>query len=126
MKLNLKTLFAKASTVASFGLMRIQDYDYDYSGTSSSNLDEGTAAAIGIATIAIICVASLIGIAMLAFNVWMLVDAANRESENKSLWIGLLIAGLVFGFGWLVAVIYFFSVRKPAMEMEGGGSKKKS
>lgn len=59
---------------------------------------------------------ALIGLALLALNVWMLVDAFRREESefpgstgnSKNLWIILLIVGLVMGFGWVVALVYYF------------------
>ncbi len=65
----------------------------------------------------------LIGLAMLAFNIWMLVDAIRRpESEYnppaaRLWWIIGLAVGLVFGtVGLVIAIVYFFAVRKPVVE----------
>lgn len=55
---------------------------------------------------------SLIALAALIFNVWMLIDAAVKPVDNKVLWIVLLVIGLVVGFGFIVALVYFFTDRK--------------
>lgn len=55
----------------------------------------------------------------LVFNIWMLIDCAARKeadfpNNNKNMWLILLIVGLIFSFGWIVALIYFFTVKKKA------------
>ena len=44
------------------------------------------------------------------YNEW--VQRTEAELPNKTLWLVLLIAGLVFGFGGIVALVYFLGPRK--------------
>ncbi len=81
----------------------------------------GILAGVGI----FILVLLIIGIILLAFNIWMIIDCAARKdsdfpSNNKSTWLILLIVGLLFSFGWIVGLVYFFTVRKKAGK--GGGT----
>ena len=92
--------------------------------TSSSNV-EGldalfTTLGIGfgsvslISTVVLLC-CCVIGLVLIAFNVWMLVDVVKRteaELPNKQMWMILLIVGLVIGFGGIVAIVYFLGPRK--------------
>jgi hypothetical protein len=62
----------------------------------------------------------IIGLAGVAFNIWMLVDAVNRPAESfnppgaRIWWIACLGVGLVAsGLGPIVAIVYWFVVRKP-------------
>jgi len=63
---------------------------------------------------------ALIAIAVLAFDVWMLVDAIQRPPEQypapdqKTLWIVGLVIGLATAFpAIIVAIAYYIVVRKP-------------
>jgi len=63
----------------------------------------------------------LLGFAVLAFDVWMLVDAIQRPPEQypspdqKTVWIIGLIVGLATAFpAIIVAIAYYVIVRKPA------------
>jgi uncharacterized membrane protein YidH (DUF202 family) len=61
----------------------------------------------------------VIGLAFWAFNIWMAIDCATRKeadfpSNNKNMWLILLIVGLFIGFGWIVALVYYFSIKKKA------------
>ncbi|MEK7447742.1 MAG: hypothetical protein AAB632_03050 [Patescibacteria group bacterium] len=61
----------------------------------------------------------VIGLALWAFNIWMAIDCATKKetdfpSNNKNMWLILLIVGLFVGFGWIVALVYYFSIKKKA------------
>jgi len=49
----------------------------------------------------------------------LLVDLVNRDFEQKTAYIIVMIVGLLLGFVWLVDLIYYFSVVKKDL-----GSKK--
>lgn len=93
----------------------------DFSDTTVDLSTTDTAAATGIiAGLGIFfLVFMVIGLALWAFNIWMAVDCASRKetdfpSNNKNMWLILLIVGLFVGFGWIVALVYYFSVKKKA------------
>lgn len=58
------------------------------------------------------------------FTIWMIADAIGRASEQfstpsaKTGWIVALVLGLIFGFGFIVALLYLFIVRIPARRGE--------
>jgi len=80
----------------------------------------GDAAAGGLFFIACMGLFAIIGLAMLVLNIWMLVDALGRQEyefpnsngNSKNLWVILMIVGLIVGFGWIVALVYYFKVFK--------------
>ena len=85
-------------------------------------------AAAGIATGAgllfggMILVWVVLGLVFLAFLIWwivLLVDLVNRDFEQKTAYLIIMIVGLLLGFVWLVDLIYYFSVVKKDL-----GSKK--
>lgn len=52
----------------------------------------------------------IIGLALLAFWIWMLVDVIRRKFRNtaeKIIWIILMIFG-----GWIASIVYFFAIRQ--------------
>ena len=64
----------------------------------------------------------VLGLIFLAFLIWwiiLLVDLVNRDFEQKTAYIVVMIVGLLLGFVWLVDLIYYFSVVKKDL-----GSKK--
>ncbi len=71
----------------------------------------------------------LFGMVAVGFIIWMLIDAIARPESDftspgaKTGWIVGLVLGLFLGFGFIgfiVALIYFFTVRLPA---GGGGAR---
>lgn len=88
----------------------------DY-GSSAGNLAAGGA---GIAWLLCVGIFGLIGLLLLILGVWMLVDVIQRQEyefpnstgSSKTLWLILLIAGLVTGFYWIIAPIYYFKIFK--------------
>ncbi len=93
----------------------------DVSNTVNSTAATGIIAGFGIFFLVFL----LIGIVLWIFNLWMAIDCATRKESdfsgnNKTLWLILLIVGLLIGFGWIVALIYFFTIRKQAKN--GGGT----
>jgi len=49
----------------------------------------------------------LIALLFFVFWVWMLVDCAKRNFDQKTLWIVLLLV-----LGWVGAIAYFFAVKR--------------
>ncbi|RJO62057.1 DUF2516 family protein [candidate division WS5 bacterium] len=88
------------------------DYNVDVS-TGDTAAATGIIAGLGIFFLVFI----VIGLALWAFNIWMAIDCATRQesdfpSNNKNMWLILLIVGLFVGFGWIVALVYYFSIKK--------------
>lgn len=88
-------------------------------GTCESvNVDPGMVA--GIMTFVMTFIGSIIIFATVtfAFWVWMLIDAFKRTeadyqkigSGDKNLWLVLMLASLIFGFWFLVSIIYYFVI----------------
>lgn len=48
----------------------------------------------------------------LILNIVMLIDCSNREFNDKSLWMAVLIAGMLMGWGLIPGVLYYFLVKK--------------
>lgn len=90
------------------------EYTYEYDLGSGGEVDAFAGLFAGGFTLLWVCI-MLLGCVFLVFNVWMLVDVIKRteaELPNRTLWLVLLIAGLLLGFGGIVALVYFFSARK--------------
>lgn len=54
----------------------------------------------------------LIALGGLILNIIMLIDCSNREFNDKSLWMAVLIAGMLMGWGIIPGVLYYFLVKK--------------
>jgi hypothetical protein len=86
----------------------------------SSGVGNAAAGGLGIAYLLCVGIFGLLALLLFVLNVWMLIDCAGRQEyefpgstgSSKTLWLVLLIAGLVVGFGWIVAIIYYFKVFK--------------
>lgn len=81
------------------------NYDYDYYDYTDSDLG-GAGAALGVGLVIMFIVGGLITLAAWGFTIWMIVDAAKRDFDQKALWIILMVL-----FNWLAALIYFFMVK---------------
>lgn len=112
MKKTLARLFA-----ASVGVMvpaivlatdyNYDDYNYDYNYDSTSGAGDAAAAAFGVGFLAFAFVMGLIGLACTIFVIWMIIDAARRNFDQKVMWILLMVF-----LGFIPAVIYFFMIKK--------------
>jgi hypothetical protein len=109
------SFLAMAGTVLAEDLTSSDYYDYYTTSADAATAATGAAALFtgGFLILWICC--ALIGLIFFALNIWMLIDVSKRtdaEVANRSLWLVLLIVGIFLGFGGLVAIIYFFAVRK--------------
>lgn len=54
----------------------------------------------------------ILSLAGLVFDIIMIIDCLNREFENRTLWLVILIGGGLIGLGLMVSIAYFFVVKK--------------
>jgi hypothetical protein len=83
--------------------------------TYSSTAGDAAAGGIGLAMLGFWCCAGLFGLVLLGFNIWMAVDVLQRteaEMPNRTMWLVLLIVGFFASFGWIAALVYFFTEKK--------------
>lgn len=65
---------------------------------------------------------SLLNLPIVAFVIWMIIDAWKRDPENRVMWLVLMIF-----LGYLAALIYYFSTRrKKIAELQGHAQARKS
>ena len=60
-------------------------------------------------------IAILLALGSLAFTIWMLVDCIGRDEKNfndRTLWLVLLVIGIFSGYGFVLSLVYFFAIRK--------------
>lgn len=100
----------------------------DLGGTANDVTNSAAAGGIFAMIGSFFLIFLVICLVLLAFNIWMIIDCATRpESDfagnNKNMWLILLIVGLIFSFGWIVGIIYFFAVKHKAGK--GGGTPSK-
>jgi hypothetical protein len=94
------------------------DYDYDFETLTNSDANAlaGTSAAyagLGVFIWVLICFGTVVGLALLVWTIMMIVDVAKRKDyENQTLWLILLIAGLLLGFAIITTPLYYFMVKK--------------
>lgn len=113
---------------------QIQDeigINLDSMNVDQQNVEKGLELLGKFATVVLIVVAIafLVALAGFIFNIVMIIDCANHENENKSVWLVLLVAGLFLGIGAIVSLVYFFVVKKKRNEIpqpENSKSAKKS
>lgn len=63
-------------------------------------------------TVVIFGLFGLIGLGLFVFNIAMIIDCAQREFEDKTVWLIVLIVGLLLGWGGLAAVVYYFVAKR--------------
>lgn len=91
------------------------DYDWDYSYGTTASDTAGGLFGLGFSMVcwAVMCI---LWLATAVFVVMMILDVLKRDEKvlpKKTLWLVLMIAGvLVGGWGFFVALIYFFTRKK--------------
>ncbi len=89
-------------------------------GNYPTGADGAAAGGVGIALLLCWGIFAIIGLALFALNIWMLIDAVGRQEyeypnsngNSKNLWVILMAVGIVLSFGWIVALVYYFKVFK--------------
>lgn len=87
------------------------------------NIEDGIVAVFGsififLGILIFFCVVAFGGIIL---NIIMLIDCNKREFQDKTLWIVILVAGTLMGFGIIPGILYYFLVKKklgPVQEPE--------
>ena len=88
-------------------------------GTGAAGLTAGFTLIIWV----IICIGAVIGIALLVWTILMIVDVAKRKDyKDQTLWLILLIAGLVLGFAIITTPLYYFLVKRKLEDPSGSQS----
>jgi H+/Cl- antiporter ClcA len=89
---------------------------------SDTNLDSSGGA---VAIIAVL-IGVVIGIAYLAWYIWLLLDMNKQpdtawaaSAQNKSLWQILWVVGLCVGGGLIIGLIYQFAIRPKVQQAAG-------
>ncbi|MDP3970397.1 MAG: PLDc N-terminal domain-containing protein [bacterium] len=110
MKKNLTRGLAVLAGFALPALASAQNFNYDYGYDDYYYDDYGTStgsAALGVGILIFIGIMGLISLVALAFVIWMIVDAAKRDFDQKVLWILLMVF-----IGFIPAVIYYFMIKR--------------
>lgn len=84
---------------------------------AQSTSDNSAAAGVALAGIfgGFLIIWVIVGLIALAFLIWwiiLLIDCINRDFPDRTTWLVVLIVGFVFGFIWLVDILYYFLVIK--------------
>ena len=77
----------------------------------------------------LIVIVVLLGFAALGVTIWGVVDALQRPDavwaaavQNKTTWVVLMIVlAFLCGLGWVVALVYLFSIRPKLIAAQSGG-----
>ncbi len=92
------------------------DYYDDYYYDDYSTVSDGTAAALGVGMMVFIGIIALLSLVAGIFVLWMIIDAARRDFDQKVMWILLMVF-----LGLIPAIAYFFMIKKK--NVTGSGSK---
>ena len=87
------------------------------------NIEDGIVAVFGsiFVFLGILIFFGLIAFGGIILNIIMLIDCNKREFQDKTLWMVILIAGTLMGFGIIPGILYYFLVKKklgPVQEPE--------
>ncbi len=89
-------------------------------GSATPSHAQTTDDAVGLVFCGCWGIVALLGLAFLAFWVWMLIDSIQREEyeypnstgNSKTVWLVVLLASWLVGFYWLAAILYYFMIYK--------------
>jgi uncharacterized membrane protein len=102
-----------AITVATFVPTTSIAHADDYGYSASSN---ATGAGLAFGLLALLIATAAVSLALFVLWVFMLVDALQRKNwqddNQKNLWIILLVVSFFFSLWGIVAIVYYFVVRK--------------
>jgi len=87
------------------------------------NIEDGIVAVFGsiFVFLGILILFGLLAFGGIILNIIMLIDCNKREFQDKTLWIVILVAGTLMGFGIIPGILYYFLVKKklgPVQEPE--------
>lgn len=87
------------------------------------NIEDGIVAVFGsiFVFLGILILFGLLAFGGIILNIIMLIDCNKREFQDKTLWMVILIAGTLMGFGIIPGILYYFLVKKklgPVQEPE--------
>ena len=68
----------------------------------------------GAVFLALLMFLFVVGLAFFIFWIVMLVHAIQHEDiTDRTIWLIGLVGSLVLGFSWLIAIVYYFAVKRP-------------
>jgi hypothetical protein len=70
---------------------------------------------LGVSELIIVFIMLAVGAVFLGITIWGIVDAAKRGQTG---WIIGMVAGLVFGFGWILALVYLLAIRPGLVQVQ--------
>lgn len=73
----------------------------------------GLFAGLGFFVMFLVAIVIIISILVLVFWVMMLIHAATKNIKDKTLWIVLLAVSFLLGLHLVLAIVYYFAVKKP-------------
>lgn len=78
------------------------------------NIEDGIVAVFGsiFVFLGILILFGLLAFGGIILNIIMLIDCNKREFQDKTLWIVILVAGTLMGFGIIPGILYYFLVKK--------------
>ncbi len=72
----------------------------------------GISALGGLLTTILFALILILTLGGLVFDVFMIIDCLNRDFEDRTIWLVILIFGGLMGLALPVAAVYYFAVKK--------------
>lgn len=95
------------------------DYNYNYNYDDyyyDDTISDETAAAFGVGFMIFMGFFMLVALVLGVFTIWMIIDAARRDFDQKVMWILLMVF-----LGFIPAVVYYFMIKRK--NVTGSGHK---